>query len=127
MNSAPVILLAHSSNRVRFLNAFPIQFAPREITIARRTTGSAVPMPYNNGRITADPVLTASGTKLPKKSAAEVGQNERAKTTPRRPAPQIPNRSALLRTFSLTPDPEVLKGFRARVGKENVWLAKNAA
>ncbi len=53
-----------------------------------------------------DPLFTVSGRRLPKKSAADVGQKESAKTKPSRPAPHTPSLSACACIFCPQPEPE---------------------
>ena len=104
----PVTRRIHRSICVSLLNAFPTDWAPKAIRTANRITGSPVPKPYIAGRVMLEPHFTDRGIRLPKKSAAEIGQKESAKTIPKSPPPQIPNNSTRFCIFSLKPEPGIL-------------------
>src|ERR1039458_5277645 len=109
MKIAPVTRRAHFSKWTSFLNALLTHWAPRAISTAKTNTGTPVPAPYAEGRSTLEPFLTASGSKLPKNSAADTGQKDRAKRIPSRPAPQDPDRPMRSPALSLTQDVAKLK------------------
>jgi hypothetical protein len=75
---------------------------------ANRKTGRPVPIPYRAGSMRLEEHFTDSGIRLPKKSAAEMGQKESAKRTPKSPAPQIPPASTRFCIFSVKPELEIL-------------------
>jgi len=85
-----VILLAQNSNSEILPNALPTSCVEKASRKAKPITGIAVPMPYKEGMMNAELCTRARENRLPKNSAADTGQNDRANTTPRRPAPQIP-------------------------------------
>ena len=58
---------------------------------AKINTGRPVPIPYTKGRLNPILLSTASGIRLPKNNAAEIGQNESAKIKPKIHAPNIPD------------------------------------
>ncbi len=60
------------------------------IKIANARTGRPVPIPYVAGNMMLELFFKASGIKLPKKSAAEMGQKERAKSIPKGTLPIAP-------------------------------------
>ena len=60
------------------------------IKIANTRTGRPVPIPYVAGKMILELFFKASGIKLPKKSAAEIGQKERAKSIPKGTLPAAP-------------------------------------
>src|ERR1035441_5027885 len=102
MKIAPVSRRAHFSNWTTFLNAVLAPWAPRAISTAKTNTGTPVPAPYAEGRSTLEPFLTASGSRLPKKRAADTGQKDKAKRIPSRPAPQEPDLPKRSPALSLT-------------------------
>src|SRR5450759_2963703 len=106
---APVTRRAHFSNWTSFLNALLTHWLPRAISTAKTNTGTAVPGPYADGNSTLEPFLTASGSRLPKKSAADTGQKDRAKRIPSKPAPQDPDFPMRSPALSLTQDVAKLK------------------
>jgi len=64
---------------------------PSEIPIANTITGNPVPIPKKRGRIIPILLLSAKGIRLPKNSAAEIGQKESAKIAPNKNAPFAPD------------------------------------
>lgn len=74
--------LAISSKEVIFVNIFEKDFIPNIESTTKRTTGRAVPTPYTVGIKNDDSPFTAIGRRLPKKIAAEMGQNAKANKIP---------------------------------------------
>ena len=90
MKITAVTRRAHFSNVANRLNVTPTNRAPTAINVANTKTGRAVPIPYRVGMSTLDSCSTANGMRLPKNSAADTGQNDRANRRPRIPAPHRP-------------------------------------
>ena len=63
---------------------------PMAIKIANARTGRPVPIAYVAGKMILELFFKARGIKLPKKSAAEIGQKERAKSIPKSTLPTAP-------------------------------------
>ena len=64
---------------------------PKVIAIANMITGIPVPTPNSIGKNIPKLLFKARGIRLPKKSPAETGQNDNAKTIPSRKAPFNPD------------------------------------
>ena len=72
---------------------------PAASKMATSKTGRPVPIPYRAGKRTLELFFTESGIRLPKKSAAEIGQKERAKSIPNGTDPTCPDCSIGLLPF----------------------------
>ena len=88
MKIIPVIFRVHFSKTEILLKIIPIRLVPVDINMANSMRGRAVPVPKNNGKIIKDSCLIDNGIKLPKKRAAEIGQNERENRKPIKNAPK---------------------------------------
>ena len=58
---------------------------------AKINTGRAVPIPYIRGRLNPILLSTASGIRLPKNNAADMGQKDNANIKPKINAPNNPD------------------------------------
>ena len=88
------------------LKILPIFLIPAASKIATSKTGRPVPIPYAAGKRTLELFFTESGIRLPKKNAAEIGQNERAKSIPNGTAPHMPRFFNVLAAFSEKENPK---------------------
>ena len=67
---------------------------------AKINTGRPVPIPYIKGKPTLDLLSIASGIRLPKNNAAEIGQKDRANIKPNINAPEAPDPASRPLLFS---------------------------
>ncbi len=101
---APVTRRAHFSNWTSFLNALLTHCAPKRDQHREDEHRHAGSRPVCGGQQYARSIFAASGSRLPKKRAADTGQKESAKRIPSSPAPHGPDRPRRLPGFVLTQD-----------------------
>lgn len=91
-----------------------MEWTPSDIPTAKIKTGKPVPIPYRTGKTIPKLLFNARGIKLPKNNAAEIGQKERAKITPKANEPNTPDWTSL---FCLSPEIENPLKFKRKISR----------